>query len=202
MDSNNTKIDSTKPTVTSASANDLRGRQSVRTTFKLSEATIHAVNIVAAHMGIKQKSLFDHLIDELNTLGGLAVEMRKAEVKPQGRVQKTYVISRRSLNYLDRASKDFHTPRDILVEISVQKLLPIIESERLQHEKRKGVLAELESQTAAARELLRKTYLMLGYDDPVSVKIAAAISVMETTIEQVEGFVERGRIIEESYQAK
>lgn len=202
MDINNTNNDGTKSAWPSAAANDLRGRQSVRTTFKLSEATIHAVNIVAAHLGIKQKSLFDHLIDELNTVGGLAAEMHKAEGKPRGRVQKTFVISRRSLDYLDRASKDFHTPRDVLVEISVLKLLPIIEAERLQHEKRKGVLKELKNQAEAARELLRKTNLILGSDDPVSVKIAAAISVLEATLEQVEEFVERGRIIEEPYQVE
>jgi len=202
MDTDNSKNDGNKSAWPSAAANDLRGRQSVRTTFKLSEATIHAVNIVAAHLGIKQKSLFDHLIDELNSLGGLAAEMQKAESKPQGRVQKTYVISRRTLDYLDRTAKDFHTPRDLLVEISVLKLLPIIEAERLQHEKRKGVLVELRNQAEAARELLRKTNLILGSDDPVSVKIAAAIGVMETTLEQVEEFVERGRIIEESYQAE
>lgn len=202
MDTNNAKSDSMKSAWPSAAANELRGRQSVRTTFKLSKATIHAVNIVAAHLGIKQKSLFDHLIDELNGLDGLATAMQLAEGEAQGRVQKTYVISRRSLEYLDRTSKDSHTPRDILVEISVQRLLPIIEAERLQHEKRKGVLKELRNQVEAARELRRRTVAMLGGDDPVSVKIAVATGAMETTLEQVEDFVERGRIIEESYPAK
>lgn len=202
MEINNTKVDGTKSAWPSAAANDLRGRQSVRTTFKLTKGTIHALSIVAAHLGIKQKSLFDHLIDELSRSVGLTEEMKKAEGKSQGWVQKTYVISRRSLDYIDRTSKDFHTSRDALVEISLQKLLPIIEAERQQHEKRKGVLVELKNQTEAARELLRKTYLMLGCDDPISMKIAIAISGMETTLEQVEDFVERGRIIEESYQAK
>jgi endonuclease/exonuclease/phosphatase family metal-dependent hydrolase len=44
------------------SSSDLRGRQSVRATFKLSVRAIDALSIVAAHLGIKQKSLFDHLI--------------------------------------------------------------------------------------------------------------------------------------------
>ena len=43
---------------------DLRGRQSVRATFKLSEGCIEAISIVAAHLGIKQKSLFDHLVED------------------------------------------------------------------------------------------------------------------------------------------
>ena len=46
------------------SPEDLRGRQSVRATFKLSSRAIDALSIVAAHLGIKQKSLFDHLIED------------------------------------------------------------------------------------------------------------------------------------------
>jgi hypothetical protein len=41
-------------------AENLRGRQSVRATFKLSARAIEALSIVAVHLGIKQKSLFDH----------------------------------------------------------------------------------------------------------------------------------------------
>ena len=36
-----------------AFTSDLRGRQSVRATFKLSEGCIEAISIVAAHLGIK-----------------------------------------------------------------------------------------------------------------------------------------------------
>jgi hypothetical protein len=46
------------------SSSALRGRQSVRATFKLSEKAIGAISIVATHLGSKQKSLFDHLIDD------------------------------------------------------------------------------------------------------------------------------------------
>jgi hypothetical protein len=34
------------------SSSDLRGRQSVRATFKLTEKAIEAISIVATHMGI------------------------------------------------------------------------------------------------------------------------------------------------------
>ena len=41
------------------SPDDLRGRQSVRATFRLSAKAIDAMSIVSVHLGIKQKSLFD-----------------------------------------------------------------------------------------------------------------------------------------------
>ena len=43
---------------------DLRGRQSVRATFRLSEACIDAISILSAQLGIKQKSIFDHLLEK------------------------------------------------------------------------------------------------------------------------------------------
>lgn len=53
------------------STSDLRGKQSVRTTFRLSEGCIKAISIVANQMGIKQKSLFDHLVEDIKTLESL-----------------------------------------------------------------------------------------------------------------------------------
>jgi len=49
--------------VSKTSALDLRGRQSVRATFRLSEDCIDAISILSAQLGIKQKSVFDHFGD-------------------------------------------------------------------------------------------------------------------------------------------
>ena len=54
---------------------DLRGRQSVRATFKLSAKAIEAISIVAVHLGIKQKSLFDHLIEDVHSLKLISLEV-------------------------------------------------------------------------------------------------------------------------------
>ena len=63
-------------TLPRASSSDLRGKQSVRATFKLSERAIDALSIVAIHLGIKQKSLFDHLIDDTRSLKVIARDAR------------------------------------------------------------------------------------------------------------------------------
>ena len=42
----------------------LKGKQSVRTSFKLSEGCIQAINIVAKQLGIKHRSLFDYLVED------------------------------------------------------------------------------------------------------------------------------------------
>ena len=105
---------------------DLRGRQSVRATFKLTSDCIEAISIVAAQMGIKQKSLFDHLFQDTDALSTIAQKYSNARLQSVNRVQKTFVMSRNSLLSLEDVARHFNAPRDVLIEISVQRLLPII----------------------------------------------------------------------------
>ena len=53
----------------------LKGKQSVRTSFKLSEACIQAISIVATQLGIKHRSLFDYLVEDAGSLEALANEI-------------------------------------------------------------------------------------------------------------------------------
>ncbi len=185
--------------LTSSMTNELRGCQSVRTTFKLSSGTINAVSVVAAHLGIKQKSLFDHLLDDLEIMESLAEKIDEYRTEQASRIQKTYVISRRSLDCLEQIARAHKMPRDMLVEISVKRLLPIIEQERQQHEKRKTILAGINKQAAASRRMLQKTHQLLGPDDQVTEKIAAVVATYETARQQIEDFIEKGKIIESFY---
>jgi len=43
---------------------DLKKKQSVRATFKLPQQSIALLSMVARQLGVKQKSLFDQLLDE------------------------------------------------------------------------------------------------------------------------------------------
>ena len=79
---------------------DLRGRQSVRTTFKLTPRSIDALSLLAGQLGIKQKSIFDHLIDDTRALQALARDLENRAELDQERVPKTYVISRKTLENL------------------------------------------------------------------------------------------------------
>jgi len=180
-----------------ASSSDLKGRQSVRATFKLTEKTIDAVSIVATHLGIKQKSLFDHLIEDIQSLSSIAHEVCRNDINKEHRVQKTYVMSRKSLSYLDRISKDYNAPRDVLVEFSVQRLLPIIRREREKHKKRKVLVSEIEQYLQAGKKILKKTKDLLGEDDPVYADFKTTVAVCETAHRKTESFVEKGSIIED-----
>jgi hypothetical protein len=174
----------------------LRGRQSVRATFRLSEGCIDAISILAAQLGIKQKSIFDHLMEDAQILKDMASELENSEFDRHERIQKTYVISRRSLSFLDTVSSEYDAPRDALVETSVRRLLPIIANERKKHEKRKVILTEISNHFEKGRKLLTKAEEMLGTDDQIVNNLKTAMSVYENVLNDISGFIERGKIIE------
>jgi uncharacterized protein (UPF0147 family) len=175
----------------------LRGRQSVRATFKLTEGCIDAISIVATHLGIKQKSLFDHLIEDMQSLSSIAREIQKSKLQIQNRVQKTYVLSRKSLLSLEQVSKNYNAPRDTLVEFTVQRLLPIIARERERHEKRKEMLAGITKHFNQGVKILHNINELLGEDDPIFDRFATTMAIYQKSYEQIESYIEKGKIIEE-----
>ncbi len=179
------------------SSSDLRARQSVRATFKLSEKAISLMSIVSTHLGIKQKSLFDHLIDDVRSLNHIAGEIRPEVFDSLARVQKTYVISRKTLSCLGEISKRYDAPRDALVEYSIQRLLPIINEEKEKHRKRKAIFAEYAEHIRQGEKLLKKSREMLGEDDPVYAKLENSMSVSSNAYRHIKSFIERGEMIEE-----
>ncbi len=183
--------------VSGSTFDDLRGRQSVRATFKLTNDCIEAISIVAAQMGIKQKSLFDHLFQDTDTLSTIAQKYRNARLQTTNRIQKTYVLSRNSLLSLEDIAKNFNAPRDVLIEISVQRLLPIITAERQRYAKRKAVFAKIERHLAEGRKLLNAAYSELGEEDLLTDRLTAAMGVYESAFKQMSGFMERGKGIED-----
>ena len=179
------------------SSADLRGRQSVRATFKLSARAIEAMSIVAVHLGIKQKSLFDHLIEDMQSLKLIAREVESEQFSNLNRVQKTFVISRKTLSNLDETSRQFNAPRDALVEYSIQRLMPVINRERERHHKRKEILRDMTEHLQNGLEILQKSRSLLGKEDPVSVKLESAMRSLVNAQGHVQTFVEKGEIIEE-----
>jgi hypothetical protein len=179
------------------SSSDLRGRQSVRATFKLTEKAIEAISIVATHLGIKQKSLFDHLIDDIRSLNVIAREIQSDRFRNLIRIQKTFVLSRKTLSCLEEASKNYDAPRDALVEYSIQRLLPVIAEEREKHRKRKEILGEIDEYLKQGEKILKKSRELLGEDDPVYDRFETAMAVSQNAYRSIESYIEKGRVIED-----
>jgi hypothetical protein len=179
------------------SSADLRGRQSVRATFKLSPRAIDVLSIVAAQLGIKQKSLFDHLIEDVKSLNVIANEIEDEAFGALERIQKTYVVSRRTLSCLEQTSRQFNAPRDALVEYSIQRLLPVIAKERERHRKRKEVLNDINVHLEQGLKILQKARSLLGEEDPVSTRFESAMHGLVNAQAHIDDFVKRGSVIED-----
>ncbi len=184
-------------TLTQTTSSALRGKQSVRATFKLTEGCIEAISIVATHLGIKQKSLFDHLVEDSHSLTSIANEIQNGKLRQCQRIQKTYVLSRNSLILLDSVSKNYNAPRDALVEYSVRRLLPIIAKERKKHAQRKKLFLEITEHFEKGKQLLEKALMILDEEDPLCDKFEAAMAFYANAYNNIDSFIERSKIIEE-----
>jgi hypothetical protein len=147
-------------------------------------------------LGIKQKSLFDHLIEDSRALNAIAMEIDSDDMKSRHRIQKTYVISRKSLFSLDRISKEFNTPRDVLVEYSIQRLLPVITIEKEKHKRRIEMFAELSEHFGKGMEILQKCEHTLERDDPVYNKLEKLMTGYENIYNEIGLLIKKGEIIE------
>ncbi len=176
----------------------LRERQSVRTTFRLPVDLIEVLGLLAGQFGVKQKSLFDQLVEDgelLDEVADHAASLRLPEAVQ--RRAKTYVLSKRSLQALQQAAKARRIPRDTLVEVSIRRLLPLLLAERERHRKRMAFQVELEDLQRRGRELLAESEKRLGAADPVTEMLAEMVRVGEEKLLVFGQMVARGSALEE-----
>lgn len=174
-------------------ANSLMGKQSVRTSFRLPTQIIDLLSIAASQLGLKQKSLFDHLIEDNEVLHRVAQEEKDSQPTECERRQKTYVISRSSLSSLSQVAKKYHMPRDVLVEYSIKRLFPVMNDEHEKQDKRKVILKEVKSYLEEGKKLLHKSTKLLGEEDPVSLRLAELVDICGKSVMELDEVVEKGK---------
>ncbi|TKB25135.1 hypothetical protein FCL47_15930 [Desulfopila sp. IMCC35006] len=179
------------------SFDELRKKQSVRATFKLPQEVIDLLGVIAGQLGIKQKSLLDQLIEDTSLLARLAQETEQNETDQSARRQKTFVISRSSLRSINDVARRENISRDTLVEISIKRLLPIIETELEKHITRKKILKEMHSYLKLTENLLEKTEKLLGRDDVLYDMLEKQLSLAEKNIMAVSAIIEKGMPMED-----
>lgn len=184
-------------TVMDLSADILRGRQSVRATFRLPSQVITLLSVAANQLGLKQKSLFDQLVEDREVLEQLAQAAVDHQPTGEQRQQKTYVVSRNALLSLEYVAKACGLPRDLLVELSIQRLVPVISSERERRRKRKVVLDDMEAFLRQGQVLSARTDQMLGEGDPTARQLAAVLAHCARAVSDLRQLIDQGKEIEE-----
>lgn len=179
------------------SFDELRKKQSVRATFKLPQEIIDLLGVIAGQLRIKQKSLLDQLVEDTSLLVKLVQENNQTHEEQTTRRQKTFVISRSSLRSINDIAKKQNISRDALVEISIKRLLPIIETELEKHIVRKTIFKEMNSYLKINENLLEKTRNLLGKDDVLYDMLEKQVSIMQKNIVTVHAIIEKGMPMEE-----
>lgn len=175
----------------------LKGMQSVRATFALPKKTINLLSAVANQLGVKQKSIFDHLAENKGLLHEVADEVQKNKKVTAKRHQKTFVLSRNALGLLDAVAREYQLSRDVLVEFSIKRLLPVIDAEKRRHKDRKSLLKEMEIYGNQGQKILGQALTLLGEDDPVYQKLQYILSLYGKNMDQLKETIERGKCMEE-----
>ena len=174
---------------------DLLGKRSVRATFRLSAEFIEALSILSTRLGIKQKSLFDHLMEDMDTLQAIARRMNVGNQIRKGRIQKTFVISRKSLASLDSVSKKYSASRDDIVESSIRRLLPILAAEQQKQKKRETALNKIGEHLGQTATLIQEIEKLLEEEDPILLMLKSILNSYENAYRDVDDFVTKGKRI-------
>jgi hypothetical protein len=178
-------------------ADTLKGKQSVRVTFRLPGETIALLSVAASHLGIQQKLLFDQLVEDQEILDRIADEGRKYSAGGNERVQKTYVISRNSLIALRNIARENKISRDLLVELSINRLRPVISAEQEKQEKWKVLLGRMEDLLLHGQQTLAEAADLLTEEDQVLQKIEEVITGLQKGCEDIQQWIRKGSRMEE-----
>ena len=187
MDAGGTKQDGS----IGLSVRQLMGKQSVRATFRLSDQMIDLLKVAANHLEVQQKSLIDELVQGRTTLDRVASESKHAKQEVAERRQKTFVLSRSSLDLLDDISEKYDLSRDYLVELCISRLIPFLHTEQKKHEQRRQLLKDVEHYLDEGKKLLEKADQMLGTDDRFRNKLAEVVEGTEREVSEMRKLVKK-----------
>ena len=123
--------------------------------------------------------------------------LKRKKHKQQNKIQKTFVISRKTITNLKRTCKEYEAPRDLLVEQLIQRLIPLIDIEKKKHRKRKEIIKELESLFLDGSRVIEKSAKDLGQDDPVYERVESIIRNMQSNLQEIDSIIKKGEMIEE-----
>ena len=183
----------------SISAEGLKGRRSVRATFRLPPQVIELLGIAAAQLGLKQKSLFDQLMEDADILTRVAenAPSESALTPNRERQQKTYVLSKKSLETLETVAGRQEVSRDILVEASIRRLLPVMSAEQAKLKKRELLLKDMQEYLGRGEKILHKTAKLLGRDDQVYEMMEKVVGLCREQVFIIHGMIEKGQSMED-----
>jgi len=174
------------------SKTSLSEKQSVRTTFKISENCINAIDWLLKTNNLKPKELFD-IICSNNDLVNLAAESAEKDNKNNSvkHTRKTFVISKRVLSLLNKKSKDdkgkLIIQRDLIVEKLVLLFKALLEKhteeEKKKEEKAQSIISDFWTK---AEEIEKQLKNLLDDDNPILERFGLVIVLVMNLVSAIE----------------
>jgi hypothetical protein len=174
-------------------------RQSVRTSFRLSEAGKDALKWLAKHHGITAKDVFDKFCQDsvIEIYADMASKTRDDQTPPKKSVRKTLVISKGALKTLNDFSTKNQIPRDELVDSSLI-FLQLVTKEVLKKEQENNpraleIISEFITQADSVEEKL--TEILVSYS-PIVDRFGSVMVILENLRSAIKSNLEDGTPID------
>jgi archaellum component FlaC len=167
----------------------------VRTTFNLSQKGHDAIGEIADTLNKKNAEVFEAMMEIFNKIGN---DLPFSSTDAENKTRKTYVIDKKTLSAINKASEKSKIPRDTLIDNLAQTVKIIIE--RLSSEKDKkytDVLKKIINPFWIEAEKIEKTLIKeLGDDDPVVNRFGLIIVIIMNLSGAIENYLNNGEPID------
>lgn len=172
----------------------LTRRESKRTTFKLSKKALGDLDWMGETYKVSIKEVFDAICANDNIVDVVVDFIKERDEKnPKQQIRKTFVISNKSLSFLNRKSNEEKITRDSLVEylILYNKLVfeKILKDEKKNEEKALELISEFRS---AAEKVQKQLAVLLSEDNPIISRFDMISIIVENLHDEVESKISKG----------
>jgi len=167
----------------------------VRTTFNLSQKGHDVIGEIANTLNKKNAEVFESMMGIFNKIGN---DLPLSSADAENKTRKTYVIDKKTLSAINKASKKSKIPRDILIDNLARTVKIIIE--HLSSEKDKkytDVLKKIINPFWIEAEKVEKILIKeLGDDDPVVNRFGLIIVIIMNLAGAIESYLNNGEPID------
>ena len=139
--------------------------------------------------------MFDYLLEDSDSLIAIARSNPRKNIEKKSRIQKTFVISKKSLSSLENLLSKVDASRNDLVEYAIQRLLSILLKERSQQKNREMALAQIAQHFEQSQELMHEIAKSIGNDDPLYEYFWEVIEAYRNAFDKMEKLVQQGKRI-------
>jgi len=172
----------------------LSEKQSVRTTFKLSDSSSNAIYWLIKTNNLKPKEVFDLICSNENLIDfAIEAAIKDGKTSSAKKTRKTFVISKRVLRLLNKYSEKHKLSRDLIVENLILLFKALLEKhaeeEKQREEKALTIISDFWSKAESVEKQLKD---LLDDDSPILDRFGYVIVLLMNLASAIESKLSNG----------